>query len=125
MSNILIDAEILKRSSEQKELLKKEINQILRLLMDDIHKAKQSYKTGVNTTFPITYNIPGLSNKDSQRIVWSSLITELNEKNYRVKISPTKDKCKVKITLSFTFVLLFGVNCVLLKHRNIKNMRGK
>ena len=98
MSNILVDAEILKRSSEQKELLKKTINEILRSLMDDINTAKKSYRTNVKTTFPITFSIPGLSNKDAQRIVWSSLIKEINEKNYRIKIKPSKDKCVVQIT---------------------------
>ncbi len=98
MSNVLVDAEILKKSSEQREILKKTTIDILRSLMDDIMRAKQGYKNFVVTSVPITYQIPGLSNKDAQRIVWSNLIKELNEKNYRVRLHPTKDKCKIKIT---------------------------
>ena len=97
MSKILIDAEVLKRSSEQKEFLKKTINHILRSLMDDIKKAKQAYKNSVDTSLPITFSVPGLSNKDSQRIVWFNVIKELNASNYRVKIKPSKDKCTLRI----------------------------
>lgn len=96
-SKILIDAEILKRSSEQKEFLKKTINDILRSLMDDIQKAKHTYKNSVDTTLPITFTTPGLSNKDSQRIIWSSVIRALNKANYRVKLKPTTEKCKIRI----------------------------
>lgn len=97
MSNIIIDAEILKRSSEQKDILKKETLDILRSISDDIMKAKQSYKNSVVTTLPINFTVPGLLNKDAQRIIWSSIIKELNKKNYRVKIKPTKNKCLLKI----------------------------
>ena len=97
MSNILIDADILKKSSEQKDILRKTTHNILRSLMDDILLAKQSYKTSVLTTLPITFNIPGMLNKDAQRILWYNLIRELNKKNYRVKINPSKDKCSILI----------------------------
>ena len=97
MSNVLIDAEILKKSSEQRELLRKSTTDILRSLMDDIRKAKQSYKNSITTRLPITFQIPGLSNKDAQRILWSNIIKELNKKNYRVKINPKKDSCILQI----------------------------
>ena len=97
MSSSIIDAKILKKSSEQREVLKKETNDILRTLSDDIMKAKQSYQNNVMTTMPITFTIPGLSNKDAQRIIWNSVLKELNEKNYRVRLNPTKNKCWIKI----------------------------
>jgi len=97
MSNILVDAEILKKSSEQREILRKSTTDILRSLMDDIMRAKQSYKSNLTTRLPITFQIPGLSNKDAQRIIWSNIITELNKKNYRVKINPSKDACLLQI----------------------------
>lgn len=97
MSNVIIDAEILKKSSEQRTLLRKSTTDILRSLMDDIMKAKQSYKNSTITRLPITFQVPGLSNKDAQRIIWSNIIKELNKKNYRVKINPAKDSCLIQI----------------------------
>ena len=39
-----------------------------------------------------------MSNKDSQRIIWSNVIEELTSKNYRIWISPSSETCRIKIT---------------------------
>ena len=97
MSDILTDAERLKKNSLQKKSLKENIHGILRQLNDEILSAKSVGNMEIKTTIPITFTSPNMSNKNAQRIIWSSIIKELNEKKYRVSINPKGDKCTLLI----------------------------
>lgn len=94
----LIHANNLRNNNLQKRQLKEVITDIIRGINQELIIAHREGKHHIITSIPITFSIPNLSNKDSQRYIWSSIIEELKSKSYRIWISPSKDTCRVKIT---------------------------
>jgi len=94
----LIHANNLRNNNLQKRQLKEVITDIIRRISQELIVAHREGRHHVITSIPITFNIPNMSNKDSQRYIWASVIEELKSKSYRVWISPTKDTCRIKIT---------------------------
>lgn len=94
----LVSANSLRNNNLQKRHLTETIIDIIRRISQELILAHREGKHHIITTIPITFGIPNMSNKDSQRVVWASIIDELNSKYYRTWISPKKDACKLKIT---------------------------
>jgi hypothetical protein len=97
-SDALIHANNLRNNNLQKRQLKEVITDIIRRISQELVVAHREGQHYVITSVPITYSIPNMLNKDSQRFIWSSIIDELKSKSYRVWISPSKDTCRIKIT---------------------------
>lgn len=97
-SDALIHANKLRNNNLQKRQLKEVITDIIRRINQELIVAHKEGKHDIITNIPITFNISNMTNKDSQRIVWSNIIEELKSKSYRIWIYPDKDICSVKIT---------------------------
>jgi len=96
--DIVVDANKLRHSNIQKKVLKENITQILRKINDELSVSHREGNYSTITTMPIVFDIPNMSNKVSQRIIWFHVLQHLMVKNYRVAINPSKDFCKLKIT---------------------------
>lgn len=94
----VINARALRNNNIQKRHIKENITEILKRLNQELINAHREGKHCVITTLPITFDIPNMVNKDTQRLIWSRVIEFLLEKKYRVWINPTNDSCKIKIT---------------------------
>jgi hypothetical protein len=94
----LIHAQKLKNNNLQRRHLKEIITEIIKRISQELILAHREGKHDIITNVPTTYDIPNMSNSDSQRFIWASIIEELILKEYRVWISPGKDLCRMKIT---------------------------
>jgi hypothetical protein len=97
-SDALVSANILKNNNLQKRHLKEEITNIIKRISEELVIAHREGKHDVITTIPITFSIANMLNRDSQRVIYSSVIDELINKNYRTWINIKNDVCKIKIT---------------------------
>jgi hypothetical protein len=97
-NDALIHANNLRNNNLQRRQLKEVITDIIKRVSQELIEAHREGKHDVITSIPITYSISNMSNKDSQRFVWASVIEELLAKSYRVWIFPSKDKCRIKLT---------------------------
>lgn len=104
MSNIhvsndaLIGADKLRNNNLQRRNIIEVVTEIIRRVNDELIVAHREGKHHLLTSIPITFAIPNMSNKDSQRVVYASVISELKNKDYRVWICPKRDNCQLKIT---------------------------
>lgn len=96
--DIVVDANKLRHSNIQKKSLKENITSILRKINDELIISHREGNYSIVTTLPIVFDVPNMSNKVSQRIVWYYVVRHLLEKNYRADIHPSKDFCKLQIT---------------------------
>lgn len=96
--DMVINANSLRHNNIQKRHLKENITEILKRLNQELINSHREGKHFIVTTLPITFDIPNMINKDSQRLIWSSVIQYLIEKKFRVWINPTNNSCKIKIT---------------------------
>ena len=94
----LITANSLRNNNLQKRNLKEVITDIIKRISQELIIAHREGIHHIITTMPITFSIPNMSNKDSQRYIYASVIDELIAKDYRIWISPGKDTCQIKIT---------------------------
>ena len=94
----LVTANSLRNNNLQKRNLKEVITDIIRRISQELIIAHREGSHHIITTMPITFSIPNMSNTDSQRYIYASVIEELISKDYRIWISPGKDVCKIKIT---------------------------
>ena len=97
-NDALISANSLRNNNLQKKNLKEVIIDIIKRISQELVDAHREGCHHIITNIPITFSIPNMSNKDSQRYIWASVIDELLSKNYRIWISPGKDTCRIKIT---------------------------
>ena len=96
--NALGSAYLLRNNNLQKRHLTETITNIVRRINQELKVAHREGKHYIITTIPITFEIPNMSNKDSQRVVWANVIDEIIAKHYRIWISPQKNICRIKIT---------------------------
>lgn len=94
----LVPANNLRNNNLQKRNLKEVITEIIKRISQELIEAHRSGAHDIITQIPITFSIPNMSNKDSQRVVWANIIDELIAKSYRVWIAPSKNVCRLKIT---------------------------
>ena len=97
-SDALVPANNLRNNSLQKRSLKEAVTEIIKRISQELIAAHREGSHDIITAIPITFSIPNMSNKDSQRVIWAKIIEELISKQYRVWISPSKDTCRLKIT---------------------------
>jgi hypothetical protein len=97
-NDALIHANNLRNNNLQRRQLKEIITDVIKRVSQELIEAHREGKHDVITSIPITYSISNMSNKDSQRFVWASVIEELLAKSYRVWIYPSNDKCRIKLT---------------------------
>ena len=97
-NDALVNANTLKNNNLQKRHLKEEITNIIRRISEELIEAHKEGRHDIITTLPITFSIANMFNKDSQRIIYASILDELIKKNYRVWFNLKNDECRVKIT---------------------------
>ena len=95
---ILIDANRLRNNGVQRRQIKEIVIDILKKINDELRAAHIEGKHMIITEIPIIFDISNMNISDARRSVWSSVISSLKSKNYRVWISPSSDYCKIKIT---------------------------
>lgn len=95
--DIITDAKKLRHSNIQKKALKENITEILRKINEELITSHREGSYSITTTMPTIFDVPNMSNKVSQRLIWYQVIKHLLEKNYRVNINPTKDFCRMQI----------------------------
>jgi hypothetical protein len=94
----LITATSLRNNNLQKRSLKESITDIIKRISQELLTAHREGSHHIITTMPITFSIPNMSNTDSQRYIYASVIDELISKDYRIWIAPGKNVCQIKIT---------------------------
>ena len=94
----LITATSLRNNNLQKRSLKESITDIIKRISQELLTAHREGSHHIITTMPITFSIPNMSNTDSQRYIYASVIDELISKDYRIWIAPSKNICQIKIT---------------------------
>ncbi len=94
----LITATSLRNNNLQKRNLKEVITDIIKRISQELLTAHREGSHHIITTMPITFSIPNMSNTDSQRYIYASVIDELISKDYRIWIAPSKNICQIKIT---------------------------
>ena len=97
-SDALVYANALKNNNLQKRQLKEEITNIIRRISEELVIAHKECKHDIITTIPITFSIANMLNRDSQCVIYASVLDELINKNYRAWINLKSDECRVKIT---------------------------
>ena len=97
-SDALVTANSLRNNNLQRRNLKEVITDIIKRINQELIEAHKEGCHHIITNMPITFSIPNMSNKDSQRFIWASVIDELISKDYRIWISPTKNVCRIKVT---------------------------
>jgi hypothetical protein len=94
----LVTASSLRNNNLQKRTLKEAITDIVKRISQELITAHREGSHHIITTMPITFSIPNMSNTDSQRYIYASIIDELIAKDYRIWIAPGKNVCQIKIT---------------------------
>jgi acid stress-induced BolA-like protein IbaG/YrbA len=97
-NDALVTANSLRNNNLQKRNLKEVITDIIKRISQELISAHREGSHHIITTVPITFSIPNMSNTDTQRYIYASVIDELISKDYRIWISPGKNICRIKIT---------------------------
>jgi len=97
--NTLVDAHTLKNNNVQKRAIDENIADIIININTELKTARTNGESTIVVEIPIVFQIPNMTNKDAQRIIWSSIIDMLKNKNYNVLINHNKDNCRLKITI--------------------------
>jgi hypothetical protein len=97
-TGILVHASKLRKSNSQKKELRDYVVDIARKLNDEIKTGHNMGDHHINTSLPITFNVTNMSNSDSQRIIWFTLLKWLNNKTYITKIKVSDTKCLLTIS---------------------------
>lgn len=88
----------LRQTSIQKKQIISKVQEILEILDDEILNAHNNGNNIVDTNLPFDVRIDGLSNKASQREIWSRIIQDLKTRDFKPSINPTDTECKLIIT---------------------------
>ncbi len=92
-----VKASSLKKNSAQLALIKKEVNIILAHLDTELKIARDAGKHNVVITLPITFDIPNMSNADSQRIIYAKIIGSLIDREFIPEIELRQDASILRI----------------------------
>jgi len=96
-SSIITNANRFRHNNIQTRMIKDYIIDILKKIDDEINIAHNNGQEFVNTTLPIIFDVPNVSNATLQRIIWSSIMEELICKNFEVKIKHSESFCMLSI----------------------------
>lgn len=94
----LIDANTFKNNGVQRRHIDEQIQEIIIRINNELKVSQKSGNHYIISEIPIIFDIPNMINKDAQRIIWSTLIRILKEKNYTVFINHNKNNCRLKIS---------------------------
>ena len=97
-NDVITDANNLRNNGIQKRQIKELVIDILRKVNDELRTAHMEGKHIIITEMPIIFDISNMTINNARRVVWSSVISALKNKNYRVWICPSTNFCKLKIT---------------------------
>lgn len=125
---LTVSASTLQKKSPRIIALKKEIKSILYQINRKILEASRLDLCDVRFSPLLHFSIPGLSNQDSQNIIFGQIIEELEEKEFDVSIDGTGDNVE--------FVISWDVSCgkkeinkyhslILAHHKNFKDAQLK
>lgn len=98
IADILIHADEMKHNNMQKRQINEYLMDIIGQINRELHEAKKLGKYFLIVEIPYIYEIPNMKQQDSQRIIWSRVISIMQSKSYLVKINTNKGKCRLKIT---------------------------
>lgn len=96
--NIIIHADRLRQSNSQKRELREYAIDIARRINEEIKEVHGQGLHSLETEIPITFTVTHMSNSDSQRIIWYTIIRWLETKTYRVKLKLGDNKSVIIIT---------------------------
>ena len=81
-NNMSLKAESLKKNDAQRKAIKREINQILRTMDDELKVAHESGKYKAHIKVPINFAIPFMTNKAAQRHIYSEILKSLISRGF-------------------------------------------
>ncbi len=96
--NIIVHADRLRRSNVQKKELREYAVDIARRLNEEIRERHSQGLHSLETEIPITFTVSNMSNSDSQRIIWYTVLKWLQMKTYRVRLDIKRDSCTIHLT---------------------------
>jgi transcription elongation factor GreA-like protein len=95
---ILIAAEKLRSSNSQKKYIRDAVISIIKQINEELKDAHSTGTHNIITDIPITFSVPNMSNKVSQKRIYSKIIEFLTMRGYRVMIHINSSLCRLKIT---------------------------
>ena len=93
----MLKANKLKSNEAQKKMIQKEIDDILIHIDDELKMAHEKSEVELITTLPITFSIPFISNSETQRRIYSSVLSSLLQRDFHPKIKLNKDSTMLYI----------------------------
>lgn len=81
-----LTADSLKSNEEQKKSLARETNYVLSRIDDELKVAHELGKHIIQTTLPITFSIPYMTNTEAQRKIYFAVLASLKNRGFHVKI---------------------------------------
>lgn len=93
-----LTASVLKNNDLQKKAVMKEVNTIISRADSDIKIAHEQGKHNVLITVPVLFQIPYMSVRDAQRIIYYKILQSLLSREFDVKISIRSDVCLFDVT---------------------------
>ncbi len=93
-----VKASALKKNPAQMNLIKKEVSIILNHLDTELKIARDAGKHNVVVTLPITFDIPNMSNADSQRIIYAKILGSLIDREFVPEIDLRPNTSILSIT---------------------------
>lgn len=91
--DILIKADTLRRNTQQDREINELVMDIIKNCNDEIHKVHQTGKREMKVQLPYTFNIPDMTNADSQRRIWATVVQIMVNAGYDVKIEFDQGNC--------------------------------
>jgi hypothetical protein len=98
-ADILPDANTMQKGEILRVNLRETVREILIHISEEINKARPLGETHVYIRLPTHFSVHGVKNEDAQLYVWSTIIQELEAKNYKNKLD-MQDK-KVELCISW------------------------
>lgn len=93
-----VKAETLKESALQKRLIIKTVSDILDMIDEKIILCHDAGQHELNVSLPTIFDIPGMSNANAQRRIYSSIILDLKRREFTVKLRMSEDSTECIVT---------------------------
>jgi len=93
VSYILKDANTLRQTALQKKQIDTAVFETLTHISQLIYQAHENGHGCIETNLPMQFAIEGMSFSKMQQHVWCRIISELEQKNYKVSIELTETEC--------------------------------
>jgi len=93
--DVLVKAETLRRNTQQDREIQEIVMDIVKNCNEEIHKQHQKGKREVIMALPYTFNIPDMTNADSQRRVWATVVQIMINAGYDTQIEFDSSQCRL------------------------------